>query len=147
MRYSLAALAVVLFLFLPSPLDVGAEDQPPIIRTSHLDATPISVGALKIRFTKFRGSLLKIGNGAVEVEVENTSKGFANFNPQRLSFVGSDDRQVYILAIQSGNHYWPAVEREIAPGARMKEYYALSSQVRMAARVYYEGRQIAVISD
>src|SRR4051812_25305015 len=99
MRYSLPALAVILFLFLPSPLDVSAEDQPPIIKASHLDATPIRVGALKIMFTKFRGSLLKIGNGAVEVEVENTSKGFANFNPQRLSFVGSDDRQVYVLAI------------------------------------------------
>lgn len=79
--------------------------------------------------------------------MENTSKGFTTFNPQKLSFVGRDDRQVYALAIQSGDHYWPAMEREIAPGARMKEYYALSGQVKMAARVYYEGRQIAVISD
>lgn len=44
MRYSLPALAVVLFLFLLQPLYVSAEDQPPIISTSNLDATPISVG-------------------------------------------------------------------------------------------------------
>jgi hypothetical protein len=144
MKRVMSTLVLLILSCLPC---VMAADQPPRIRNSDLDTSPINVGPIKIRMTKFRGSLLKIGNGSVEIEVENTSKDFARFNPQSLSFVGSDDRQVDILAIQSGDHYWPAAGRDVAPGARTREYYALNGKVRLPARVYYEQREIAVVVD
>lgn len=136
----------ILVLFVA--LVASAADQPAIrVRTAELDRTPLTAGPLKITLTHFRGSFLKIGGGSVEAQVENTSTGFATFSPQKLSFVGSDNNQADALAIQSGDNYWPAVDRRIAPGARIKEFYALNSKVRLPARLYYDEKLLAVITD
>jgi hypothetical protein len=143
MRSSLFAIALALLI----PLGTVADDQPARIRVSDLDKTPIAAGPLKITLTRFRGSFLKIGGGSVEALVENTSTEFTVFSPKRLSFVGSDDNQSGVLAIQSGDRYWPAVDRSIAPAARIKEFYALNSKVQLPARVYYDEKLLAVITD
>ncbi|HXG92154.1 MAG TPA: hypothetical protein VNN73_07250 [Blastocatellia bacterium] len=124
----------------------AAYQQPPIrVRASELDRMPLIVGSLKITLTQFRGSFLKVGSGSVEAQVENTATGFATFSPQKLSFVGSDNTQADVLAIQSGDQYWPAADRSIAPGARIKEFYALTDKVHLPARLYYDEKLIAVI--
>lgn len=133
---------ILLFSFFAS-----ADDQPARIRTSELDRTQLTAGPLKITLTQFRGSFLKIGGGSVETEVENTSTEFTVFSPQRLSFVGNDNHQADVLAIQSGDRFWPAVDRRIAAGARIKEFYALNSKVRLPARLYYDEKLLAVITD
>jgi hypothetical protein len=125
-----------------------ADDQPVRVRTSELERTPLAAGPLKITLTQFRGSFLKVGNGSVEAQVENTSTGFSTFSPQRLSFVGSDNKQTDVLAIgQSGDRYWPAMDRRIAPGAHIKEFYALNGKVHLPARIYYDEKLLAEIVD
>ena len=134
---------VVLFLALLA----SATNQPTRIRVSELDRTPLTAGALKITLTKFRGSFLKLGGGSIEVDVFNNSTEFTVFSPQRLSFVGSDYNQADVLAIQSGDHYWSAMDRRIAPGAHIKEFYALNGKVRLPARIYYDEKLLAEIVD
>lgn len=137
-----------ILLVLLIALVASATDQPAArIRVSELDRTPLTAGPLKITLTKFRGSFLKVGGGSIEAQVENTSAEFSVFSPQRLSFVGSDNSQADILAIQSGDRYWCALDRRIAPGARTKEFYALNGKVRLPARVYYDEKLLAEIVD
>jgi hypothetical protein len=143
MRSTLFALIVVVLI----PLFAIADDQPARVRVSELEKTPIAAGSLKITITRFRGSFLKIGGGSVEAQVENTSTEFTVFSPNRLSFVGSDNNQGDVLAIQSGDRYWPAVDRRIAPAARIKEFYALNSKVHLPARLYYDEKLLAEITD
>ena len=136
-----------ILLVLLVALLASATNQPARIRVSELDRTPLTAGPLKITLTKFRGSFLKLGGGSIEVEVFNNSTEFTVFSPQRLSFVGSDNSQADILAIQSGDRYWCALDRRIAPGARTKEFYALNGKVRLPARVYYDEKLLAEIVD
>ncbi|MEW6126877.1 MAG: hypothetical protein AB1757_07540 [Acidobacteriota bacterium] len=143
-RQSLTAGILVLFVALVTS---SAAQQPIRIRTSELERMPLVVGSLKFTFAEFRGSFMKLGNGSVEAQVENTGTGFTTFSPQKLSFVGSDNTQVDVLAIQSGDKYWPAVERNIAPSAHLKEFYALNGKVRLPARIYYDEKLLAVIVD
>jgi hypothetical protein len=139
----LSSIIVVLLVALLA----SATNQPARIRVSELDRTPLTAGPLRITLTKFRGSFLKVGGGSIEAQVENTSAEFSVFSPQRLSFVGSDNSQADILAIQSGDRYWCALDRRIAPGARTKEFYALNGKVRLPARVYYDEKLLAEIVD
>lgn len=143
MRSSLFTLVVALLI----PICVAADDQPVRIRTSELERTSLTAGPLKITLTQFRGSFLKIGYGSVEAQVENTSTGFTTFSPQRLSFVGSDNKQADVLAIGTGDRHWPAVDRRIAPGAHIKEIYTLNGKVRLPARFYYDDKLLAVITN
>jgi len=115
------------------------------VRTADLDRTPFTAGPLKITLTQFRGSFLKIGNATVEVQVVNTASEFTSFSPQKLSFLGSNNNQADVLAIQAGDKYWPAQDRRIAPGGRTKEFYALNDKVRLPARLYYDEKLLAEI--
>jgi len=115
------------------------------VHTVDLERTPFAAGALKITITQFRGSFLKIGSGSVEVQVVNTASEFTSFSPHKLSFLGNNNNQADILAIQSGDHYWPAQERRIAPGASTKEFFALNAKVRLPARLYYDEKLLAEI--
>lgn len=144
MRIKLLTPIIVILLFSFFAL---ADDQPVRIRTSELERTPLTAGALKIRLTQFRGSVLKIGYGSVEAQVENTSTGFTTFSPQRLSFIGSDNNQADVLAIGTGDRYFPAMDRRIAPGAHIREIYTLNGKVRLPARCYYDEKLLAVITD
>ena len=144
MRIKLLTFALLVVL-LGSPAPIGAQSR---IRSWELDRMPLFAPPLKITLIQFRTSFMRIGWGSVELQVENTAGGeFATFFPQKLSFVGSDNNQVDILAIQSGEHYWPAVERRVAPAARIKEYYALNGKVHLPARAYYGDKLLVVITE
>lgn len=151
MRTILLALVASLLI----PLYAVADDQPARIRISNLDKTPIAAGPLKIRITKLRGSFLKLGNGSIEVDVENGSTAFETFSPQRLSLVNNDNVQVNVMA--SRHNYYRTVppydpkfpttglDRRIAPGARVRESYSLTGKVHLPLRLYYDEKLLAEI--
>ncbi|HKA19308.1 MAG TPA: hypothetical protein VKN18_13545 [Blastocatellia bacterium] len=136
-----------LLIILSLPLSQTTVGQVPAVRvrTSQLDRTPFTAGPLKITLSQFRASFLKIGGASVEVQVVNTADTFTSFSPQKLSFLGNDNNQVDVLAIQSGDHYWRAEDRRIAPGARTKEFYALNGKLQLPARLYYDEKLLAEI--
>jgi hypothetical protein len=136
------------------PLSAVADDQPARIRVSDLDKTPIVAGPLKIRITKLRGSYLKLGNGTIEVEVENVSPGFETFSPQRLSLINRDNIQINVVGTKRYYRTVPPydpripsgpLDRRIAPGARIKESYSLSGKVHLPIRLYYDEKLLAEI--
>jgi hypothetical protein len=151
MRSSLFTLLLALLI----PLCAVADDQVARIRVSDLDKTPIAAGPLKIRITRLRGSFLKLGNGSIEVEVENVATGFETFSPQRLSLINKDNIQINVVGARRGYYrtappYDPRIptgplDRRIAPGARVKENYSLSGKVRLPMRLYYDEKLLAEI--
>jgi hypothetical protein len=148
-------LAVVLALLIP--LGAVADDQPTRIRVPDLEKTPIAAGPLKIRITKFRGSFMKVGNGSIEVEVENISTGFETFSPQRLSLINNDNVQINVVGAKHGYYrnapqYDPRIsigplDRRIAPGARIRETYSLSGKVHLPMRLFYDEKLLAEIAE
>ena len=151
MRSTLFTLALALLI----PLSATADDQPVQIRVPDLNKTPISAGAFKIRIAKLSGSFLKFGNGSIELEVENVASFFATFSPRRLSLVNKDNIQVNIVNARHSDYrtippYDPnvptaALDRRIAPGARIKESYRLSGRLHLPMRFYYDEKLLAEI--
>ncbi|HKP84856.1 MAG TPA: hypothetical protein VJZ26_02090 [Blastocatellia bacterium] len=135
------------------PVFAAAGDEPERVRKSEINKRPFAVGELRITITKFwPGSLLT--RGYIEVKVENPSSASATFNPQRLSFVTRSNRQINVRSRRQQGAISPgdsgldlAQPREIAPGAYIKELYELDGRVRLPARLIYEGKQLALITD
>ena len=142
--------------FLLIPLYVIAGDEPvPRIRKADLGSQSFLAGSLKISIAKFKGNIAftfgnpaEAGSGQVALKIENASKDFATFYPQRVSFVGRDDNSVGILdARHNYDEYVPAGEVRIAPGARVSELYRLKTKVRLPARMFYDDKLLVVITD
>ena len=144
-------LLTILILLILLPASTSARDEPERVRRTEIESRPFVVGELKITIKRFwAGSLLT--RGYIEVRAENSSSSAATFNPQRLSFVGKDGKQVNIRGRRQTGPVHPddrqidvAQPREVAPGAYVKELYELDGRVRLPARLYYEGRELAVI--
>lgn len=120
------------------------------VRKSELKSVPFLAGnSIKITITKlYQGYLhTETGDAEMELQVENLSTGFVTFSPHRLSFVGSNNRQVDILAVQVIKDSYPAVDRRLALGAHIKDTYRLSDKLSLPARLYYEDKLIALITD
>lgn len=151
MRSTLFTLALALLV----PLCATADDRPVQIRVQDLNKAPISAGAFKIRITKLTENFLKLGNGSIELEVENVSAAFETFSPRRLSLVNRDNIQVNIVNAKHGDYrtippYDPnvptaALDRRIAPGARIKDSYRLSGRLHLPLRFYYDEKLLAEI--
>jgi hypothetical protein len=148
MRFKLLTVLMVLALL---PASVPARDEPERIRRADLSSRALSIGDLKITIKRFwAGSLMT--RGYIEVRVENTSDTAATFNPQRLSFVGNNGRQVNIRGRWQAGPVNPndraidvAQPREVAPRAYVKELYELDGRVHLTARLFYEGKEMALI--
>jgi hypothetical protein len=148
MRSRLFAI-LILLAFLPA--STTAQDEPERVRKADLESRSFVVKELKITLKRFwAGSLLT--RGYIEIMVENTSDTAATYNPQRLSFVGKDGKQVNIRGRRQTGPVHPddrqidvAQPREIAPGAYIKELYELDGRVRLPASFFYEGKDLAVI--
>jgi hypothetical protein len=85
----------------------------------------------------------------IHVMVENTSDGFTTFNPRRLSFVDKANYQadvrVVINIYRGSPRQSVAEDRRIAPKASIEEWYDLTREVRLPARLYYEDKLLATI--
>ena len=151
MRTTVFTLALALLI----PLCVTADDQPVHISVADLNKTPIHAGAFKMRIAKLNGSFLKFGNGSIELEVENTAASFETFSPRRLSLINRDNVQVNVvynnhhdnrpLPPYDPNTETAALDRRIAPGARIKETYKLSGRLHLPLRFYYDEKLVAEI--
>ena len=144
MRSKLFAFATLLIFILASNV---AGDEPDSVRKSELETHPFTVGELKITITGFRtGSLLT--RPAIRVRVENASSSAATFNPQRLSFVASNNRQINIRGQRRSGKQFDFVQPiEIAPGAYIKENYDLDHKFDLPARLFYEGKEVVQVTD
>jgi hypothetical protein len=95
---------------------------------------------------------LRLGEGYIRVEVENTSPEAVNFSPSQLYFVGKDGIEASILCTNRKNARGEeddicATDRMIAPRAKMRETYNLSEKLRMPADFYYQDKLVATIQD
>ena len=150
--------ARVLFLGLMlcwAPLPVAqAQTAPPRVRISDLKDTRFAVGRLTFTITRFRGSVLGVTNGYVQVRVENASDQAERFSPLEFSIVGSYGRQASIVsAHQTGVRITDGTEEPklpqekiIAPNAFIEEFYQLGGKVKLPARVYYSKTALATIT-
>jgi hypothetical protein len=142
-------IAVILLASLPAPC--AALDEPERVRASELASRSFVARGLKITLKRFwAGSLLS--RGYIEVRVENPSDRAVTFNPQRLSFVGKNGRQVNVRGRRQTGPVDPgeraidvAQPREVAPRAYVKELYELDGRVSLPARFLYEGEELALV--
>ena len=140
---------IIVLTFLPVSSPAG--DEPPSISRSDLPAQSFVVGELKITLKRFwAGSLLS--RGYIEIRAENAGDTAATFNPQRLSFVGKDGKQINVRGRWQRGPVHPddrAIDvprpTEIAPRAYIKELYELDGRVHLPARLFYEGKDLALI--
>ncbi|MBI3652659.1 MAG: hypothetical protein HY231_16680 [Acidobacteria bacterium] len=125
-----------------------AQDKEKQIRKSELIKSPMVTGPFRIIITKLRTAQLSLMRGDLYVEVQNTSHQFANFSPQKLTLVASDNLQLRVLTVTSkkGEEVC-AADTKIVPGASLEEVYNLSDVVRLPVRLYYDEQLLAVITD
>lgn len=135
---------VLLILLVTCFQAVSAQNR---VRSSELDRMPLYAGPLKITITKFRGSVMKLGNATIEVDVQNTSTKFETYSPHLLSFVGVENGQVNVFFTFYGDKILRAADRKIAPGAWIKESYILTGKVHLPARVYYDEKLLIEITE
>lgn len=148
--------STVAILVIALPLLVIADNQPNRIKKSELKKHSFAIGSLKLTITDFGASdgFITIGESYIEVKVENSSDGAAIYNPQLLSLVGKDNKQVNIRSQirpvsdrrEDGRLAVPQ-PRSIAAGAWIKECYELHDRVRLPARLFYDGKELALITD
>ena len=140
---------IIVLTFLPVSSLAG--DEPLSIRRSDLSGHSFVVGDLKITIKRFwAGSLLS--RGYIEILAENTSDNAATFNPLRLSFVGKNGKQVNVRGRWQAGPRHPddrAIDlprpTEIAPHAYIKELYELDGRVHLPTRLFYEGKDLALL--
>jgi hypothetical protein len=143
-------LALASILFVQSGL-VTAGQSPLTIRRSELERMPLTIGKVQVKIIKFKDSVFlssemrTVGTALIELQAENLSQEFTHFDPNLLMFVGQDNQQSNIWGINRRNEVYPARERLIAPGARIREAYSLTEKINLPARLYYDDRLLAVI--
>jgi hypothetical protein len=107
-------------------------------------------------FRPFHSNPLQIGfygvrsissKDAISIAVENTSDDFTTFDPGRLSFINKDNDQVDVLGISDGTSVVEVGDKRIGPKARIKHHYALTDTVQFPARLYYEDKLLATITE
>lgn len=153
MRSKWSTVAIIVIAF---PLLVIADNQPSHIKKSELNQHSFAIGGLKLTVTKFRASrgVIAYGESYIEVKVENLSNSASVYNPQLLSLVGKDDKQVNIRgqirpvsARRDGERLDVLQPKSLAAGAWIKERYELHDWVRLPGRLIYEGKELALITD
>ena len=124
------------------------------VRKGELKDKSFTAGPLKITFLSF-GRARGFGNvgdphvesvNPIKVKVENASDEFTTFNPRRLSFVDKANDQSDVRGLVTSQRGLSAAEdRRIAPKASITDWYDLTREVRLPARLYYEDKLLATI--
>ena len=156
---TLSATAMILL----TPLVVLAfQAQAEQVRKADLKSRPFTAGPLKITVLSFgyRHHIIAHPEDPsrdiryvtpIHVMVENTSDGFTTFNPRRLSFVDKANYQADVRVLINVYRGSPvqsvAEDRRIAPKASIEEWYDLTREVRLPARLYYEDKLLATLID
>jgi hypothetical protein len=140
-------------LILLTPLiALALQTQADQVRKADLKSKSFTAGPLKITFLIFGPArFAKPGDPQFEsihpikVKVENASDGFTTFNPRQLSFVDNANDQVDVRGLVTGRGLSAAEDRRIAPKASITDWYDLTREVRLPARLYYEDKLLATI--
>jgi hypothetical protein len=145
---SRAIFAAALILLMPLAV-LAFQDQADQVRKGELKSRPFTIGSLKIRITEYYGGGVAFPTGEVSIVVENTSDDFTIFDPQRLSFVDNDNRQVDILGVKidSGKESWIAAaeSKRIGPKKWIKNRYTLTDKLQLPLRLYYDDKPLGTI--
>ena len=112
----------------------------PTLRQSELSRHPFELGKLRLTVEKLSRKFGWFGP-EIRVRLENPSDGAVTFDPQLLSFINKGSDQVNMLGYRGQT--LPLLK--VLPGAFVRERYLLSSSVRLPARLYYDGKELAVI--
>ena len=152
-------LLIVALLFLAAVPIALARQELGSVRKSELSKQTFAVGQLKLTIAKLRGGhiwlVLLAGKTphSIEVSVENQSGAAQMFDPNLLSLVSKDSKQVNVrFRVQQGfsNPQVPPETpqaRSVAPSARIEEVYVLNGRASFPARLFYDGKELAVITD
>lgn len=157
-------LLIVALLFLAAVPIALARQEPGSVRKSQVGTHSFEVGQLKLTIAKFRGGtthswLVLLASPpiktphSIEVRVENQSGAAQMFDPNLLSFVSKGGKQVNVRFRTQAGFSSPEVPpetplpRSIAPGAHIQEFYHLNGKVGFPARLFYDGKELAVITD
>jgi hypothetical protein len=129
-------------------------NQSAAVSTSELTKRSFAVGDLRISITKFKANPLFLGRGYFELKVENRSTSPATFNPQRLLIVGKDNKQINVRGRRQQGSVSPndaGIETplpiEILPDLYIEALYELNDKVVLPARLLYEGKELALITN
>jgi hypothetical protein len=137
-------------LILLTPLVVSAfQAQADQVRKGELKGRSFTSGPLKITLAEFHGRGIIYPRGRITIVVENRSDEFTTFDPRRLSFIEKSGAQVDILGLQEidGSREWliAADDKRIGPKAWIRHDYALTADIRLPTRLYYEDKLLATI--
>lgn len=140
MRSKLIAVMIVFSCF------AGAAAQAPAaatFRESELSKHVFEIGKLRLTIRKLKG-----GRGPyIAVKVDNPSDSAVVFDPQVLSLLNQGNEQVNTSSYP-GSSGAPALgSRKVLPGAFLTQAYGLDHVVQLPARIYYDGKLLAIITE
>ena len=139
MRSAVLAVAMSIFCLAAASAQAPA---PATLRQSELSKHSFEIGQMNLTVQKFRRSGF---SPYIVVKVENSSDSPILFDPQVLSFVGKGNQQVDTGSSAQG--FIASPSRKVLPGAFIIETYLLDHPVELVARLYYDGRLLAVITE
>lgn len=135
---------VILILLVLSSLSVVMAQAPPAasIREAELSEHPFDVGSLRLTVEKL--AVEKIWHRQyVQIQVENQTDTAVPFEPQLLSLLNSDSEQVDVMGLHG--EWYPTTKA--LPGAVLKKGYWLDRKVKFPARLYYDGKELALVTN
>ena len=140
MRSILLLIAIVLFCFAEAAAQAPSAAT---FRESELGKHAFEIGQLRLTIRKLQG-----GRGPyITVKVENPSDSAVVFDPQVLSLVNQGNEQVNTSSY-SLYYIAPALPtRKVLPGAFLTQTYGLDHIVELPARIYYDGKLLAIITE
>jgi hypothetical protein len=148
MRLKLIAIALLL-----SHVCVAMAQPVISLRQAELTKHSFYIGQLRLTVEKFDVGHSSKLNGRLPyicVKVENQSDSAVVFDPQSLSLINKGTDQVDAVASRSGNPSGsppPLPMRKVLPGAFIRECYLWDHLVNLPARLFYDGKELAVITE
>jgi len=131
----------VIWLF---PITLPAQTGPskPVLqcKSSELDRHPFEIGGMSLTITTLKKDVIWI-------QLKNNSDEFRVFQPEDLNVVGGDGNQLYIQTTTGSAPMTVTTRAHIAPGATLKQGYGLNHFVHFPAKIYFNEKLLAEISD
>ena len=138
---------------------IASAQSPDLVKKNDLKNHPFQVGDLGLTIGTFRPHLRDLPTfvrtpGQIQVRAVNSTDRAVQYSPMDIVLVGSDGKQVNLRGRFQMGFFDPDSDRldpiqamTIAPGAILEEFYELTGPVKLPARLYYGGQQLAVITN
>jgi hypothetical protein len=141
-----------------SAIEIAGNDvakTPVRLKAEELKEHPFKISAIELTILDFNEKVIvswafstyhSPGVGGITVKVANTTNDFLTFSPARLIIVGADGNQATVAMDQNTGIRAPA-ETQLGPGGRFETKYILTAGVTLPARIYYDQKLLAEITD